>query len=260
MKDFILFMTLAFSTSLQAQTLLVPHPAVPFETYAAKCHTDGYICTQDYFKQKIFTDKSVAFEQFIESIDLYSENYRKSLFKKVHQLISEEQLSLDQVDLILKIIVKSETFEKNTSLTQIKNELIDLNNDLQNLIEDRTDFEFFILFKKALSKDQYNRIKYKIRFSLVTKITPYLTPGNALLNAAPLVAGFCETAKYNSVLKDKIHYTPLFESECALSNTLTTSKTNSSFKFKDYQTPLIYTAAGLLLISFFNQYKVDVTF
>lgn len=260
MKYLILFLTLASTPPLLAQTLLVPHSTVNFEEYNIKCHTDGYLCTQDYFKQVLINEKSIVFEQFIESVDLYQEDYRKNLFAKVQMLISQEVLSLEQIALVIKIISKSETFEINNSLTQIKNELIDLHQDMQNLIEEKSDIESYLLFKRALSKRQYSAMKYKIRFSLVTKITPFTAPNNVLQSATPLITGFCETAEYNPILNRSPRYVPLFASECALSEALTTSKTNSQFNFNDYKKPLIYTAAGLLLISFFNQYKVDVTF
>lgn len=257
---FFMIIILIFGYKSYAQNILVPHPTVDLAEYLIKCKSDGYICTHDYFKKTIIETESEPFNQFMESIDLQNEDYRKSLFLKIKNLLARENLNLDQIQLIVKIINRSDTIQSQNNLIPIKNELIELSNDLSRIFEERSDSEFYILHKVILTRKQYSLLKYKIKYSRVLKVNAYTEPTNSYDSAKSLISGECENARFSNLLtkNNEIKYIPLFSESCTNTDALTTSKSN--FNLVNYKKPIIYTAVGLLLVGFFNQYKVDVKF
>lgn len=256
----IFLITFILSLKVHAQVILVPAQDTPLETYLQKCKVEGYQCTQDYFKKNIITTKSEKFEQFIETLDLYSEDYRKTLLIKVKTLLSEENLGLEQVELLIKVISRFETLDRNVALTQLKNELKELSFDVQNIFEEKSDSETYVLFNKFLTKKQYLALKYKQKYTKTIKITPFTEPTNAAFSQITyLVQGNCDSFIPSSLLTD-LKYTTLFESDCGNSQAYTASTSTSTFKWSDYQKPLIYTAAAVLAIGLLSQYQVEITY
>lgn len=255
--------TFVLSFKLHAQVVLVPTKDMPLESYLQKCKVEGYQCTQDYFKKAILNKKSENFDQFIETLDLYSEDYRKTLLIKVKSLLSTENLNLEQVDLLIKVISRFESIDRNMALSQIKNELKELSFDVQNAFEEKSDSESYVLFNKFLTKKQYQALKYKQKYTRTVKITPFTEPVNAL-EAQPiyLVQGNCENYDFSSVLKadTNLRYTATFDNECGNTQAYTAQTSTSNFKWKDYEKPLIYTAAAAVLIGVLSQYQVEITY
>lgn len=258
----IFFTVFIFSLNLKAQVILVPSKEILLETYLQKCKVEGYLCTQDYFKNKIATQKSEKYDQFVENLDLYSEDYRKSLLVRFKAVLAED-LSLDQVDLLIKIISRFETIDKNITLSQIKNELKELSLDVQNMFEEKSESETYILFGKFLTKKQYLSIKFKQKYTHTKKITPFTEPQSAdQIRPVYLIQGECENYEFSSGLKERrdLHFTALFENECGLTRAFSGQSSFSEIKWKNYEKPLIYTAAAAVLITLLNQYQVEVTF
>jgi hypothetical protein len=256
----ILSLVLILTLKLQAQVILVPSKDVAIDIYLQKCKIEGYQCTQDYFKQSFIRHKSVAFEQFIENLDLYSEEYRRTLLLKVKNLLIDENLNLEQVELLIKIINRFETIDKNIVLTQIKNELKELSLDLQNIFEEKPEAETYVLFNKFLTKKQYLNLKYKQKYTKSIKITPFTEPINALeTQSHDLIQGNCENYT-TSPLLNELKYTTFFENECGNSHVYTAQVSSSEFKWKNYEKPLIYVAAAALVIGLLSPYQIEVTY
>lgn len=255
--------TFIFSIKLQAQVVLVPARDMSLEDYLQKCKMEGYQCTQDYFKKSLVNKPSENFEQFIEGLDLYSEDYRKNLLIKVKNLLKNENLNLEQIDLLIKVITRFESIDRNAALSQIKNELKELSFDVQNVFEEKSEGETYVLFNKFLTKKQYQTLKYKQKYTRTMRITPFTEPANAL-EAQPtyLVQGNCENYEFSSLLKSdaNLRYTATFANECGNTQAFTTQTSSSSFKWKDYEKPLIYTAAAAVLIGVLSQYQVEITY
>lgn len=256
----IFLLALILTLKARAQVVLVPDKDTPIDTYLQKCKVEGYQCTQDYFKQSLIQHKSEAFEHFIENLDLYSEDYRKTLLIKVKNLLTEENLNIEQVELLIKVITRFETIDKNNILTQIKNELKELSLDVQNLFEEKSEAETYVIFNKFLSKKQYLDLKYKQKYTKSIKITPFTEPMNALETPSRyLIQGNCENYSPSSTLNN-LKYTTIFKNECENSQMYTNQTSSSEFKWKNYQKPLIYVAAAALAISLLSQYQVEVTY
>ena len=258
----IFFTVFIFTLNLNAQVILVPSKKIPLETYLKKCKVEGYQCTQDYFKNKITTQKSEKYEQFVENLDLYSEDYRKTLLIRFKTLLSED-LNLEQVDLLIKIISRFETIDRNIKLSQIKHELKELSSDVQNMFEEKSESETYILFGKFLTKKQYLSIKYKQKYTQSKKITPFTEPQPAdQIRPVYLIQGECEKYEFSNGLKEHqdLRFTALFETECGLTRAFSGQSSFSEIKWKNYEKPLIYTAAAAVLITLLTQYQVDVTF
>ncbi len=252
----IFFTILILALNSEAQVILVPAKDFPLETYLQRCKLPGYQCTQDYFKQQLTTQKSVAFDQFIETLDLYSEDYRKMLPIKMKTLLSQENFSLEQVDLMIKVITRFETIDKNAVLTQIKNELKELSFDVQNIYQENSESETYVLFNKFLTKKNYLELKFKQKYTKTLKITPYTEPMNVFdTKTTYLLQGNCEIFQVSQLLKD-LKYTTAFENECGSSYALA----NSEFKWKGYEKPLIYTVVAAVVIGLLSQYQVEVTY
>ncbi|MBC7457063.1 MAG: hypothetical protein H7235_02205 [Bdellovibrionaceae bacterium] len=248
------------SFKLQAQVILVPSKDMALDPYLQKCKVEGYQCTQDYFKKNMANTKSEKFEQFIETLDLNSEDYRKTLIIKVKNLLTQENLNLDQVNLLIKVITRFETIDRNVILSQIKNELKELSLDVQILFEEKSEAETYVLFNKFLTKKQYMALKYKQKYTRTMKITPFAEPTNALeLRANDLIQGNCESYT-PSFLLTNLKYTIVFANECENSQAYTAQTSTSEFRWKDYEKPLMYTAALALAIGLLSQYQVEITY
>ncbi len=255
--------TFALSFKLHAQVVLVPAKDMPLESYLQKCKLEGYQCTQDYFKKSILNKKSENFDQFIETLDLYSEDYRKTLLIKVKNLLSTENLSLEQADLLIKVISRFESIDRSIALSQIKNELKELSFDVQNVYEEKSDGETYALFNKFLTKTQYQALKYKQKYTRTLKITPFTEPRNAL-EAQPtyLIQGNCENYDFSSLLKAdmNLRYTATFKNDCGNTQAYSAQTSTANLIWKDYEKPLIYTAVAAVLIGVLSQYQVEITY
>lgn len=255
----------AKAQNFEQRVLLIPHVSVPMETYIIRCQNEGYQCTQDYFKQFLINEKSTIFEKFLETIDLSSEDYRENLFAKIKNILNEENIDLEQADLLVKIISKAETFDKNPRLHEVKTELKELIFDLRNLVEDKSEAESFFIFKKMISKKQFALIKYKIKYIRVLHITPYTWPTDAFSKISiPLIRGFCDSFEWAKELKNPglPHYIALFNQECPLPVSLSSLPSNSStsFQWKDYKNPILYTALATAALFFLNSYNMQIEY
>ncbi len=256
----IFLFVLILNLKLQAQVILVPAQDITLEAYLQKCKVEGYLCTQDYFKKFLTTNKSEAFEHFIENLDLYSEDYRKTLLIKIKKLLADENLNIEQVELLIKVITRFETIDKNIILNQIKNELKELSLDVQSLFEEKSEAETYVLFNKLLTKKQYLALKYKQKYTKSIKITPFTEPTNALeTQSRYLVQGNCENYA-SSPLLNNLKYTTIFENECGNSQAYMNQTSTSEFKWKNYEKPLIYAAAAALAIGLLSPYQIEVTY
>lgn len=256
----VFLITFLLSFQLQAQVILVPSKDMSLDVYLQKCKIDGYQCTQDYFKKILTSNRSEKFEQVIENLNLYSEDYRKTLLVKVKNLLLQENLNLEQVELLIKVITRFESIDRNIVLSQIKNELKELSLDVQSLFEEKSEGESYVLFNKILTKKQYLALKYKQKYTKTMKITPFTEPRNALETQSNyLIQGNCENYTPSQILTD-LKYTTVFENECGRSQVYTAQTSTSNFKWKDYEKPLIYTAAAAVLIGLLTQYQVEITY
>jgi len=257
----IFFITFVLSFKLQAQVILVPSKDMSLDTYLQKCKMEGYQCTQDHLKKIVTTSQSEKFDQFIETLDLYSTDYRKNLLIKVKGLLETENLSLEQAELLVKVITRFESIDRNIALSQIKNEIKELSFDVQNVFEEKSDSETYVLFHKFLTKKQYQALKYKQKYTKTIKITPFTEPMNATeTQPTYLVQGNCDNYDYSPILKadPTLRYTAAFQNDCG--NTQSYTAQASTFKWNDYQKPLIYTAAAILAIGLLSQYQVEITY
>lgn len=258
MKNILFLFILGLSISSFAQVVLIPEKNVPLQDYLSKCRLEGYQCAQDYFKLQITNEDSKEFDHFLENIDLYNEDYRRSSYLRMKNILSTENISTEQAELLLKVIKKQESIEKNQPLLEIKNEIADLLTELSQMSDEKSDAEIYLLFKRSLSKKQFTKIKYKIKYTQVIRITPYTEPTTTEnLNPRYLLSGTCDSSIASPLIEASpaLRYQPLFQDSCS-SVALSETKTD----WISYQKPLVYTLAAAAAVFLLSSYELQIQY
>jgi hypothetical protein len=261
MNYYILFIFLFLSSILNAQVLLVPHTTVEIREYHEKCRLNGYSCTDQYFINSILNNKSSVFDAFIETLDLYNPSFRANLEYKIGTLLKNEFLDLDQVQLIIQIIQKSNSLENSKNLNAIQKNLENVVISLNKIAENREGSEMVIILKKVLSLEQYLLIQNQAQNLKTTLISPYYMPRSPPEPRKPLLQGDCQRPIYSeSITTQESKYVALFSEKCLWFNDNTQSSLTANKGENSYIKPALYTTAGLLLITALTQYKISISF
>lgn len=256
-KTLFLFI-LVFSQLSLAQVVIIPEKSISLSDYLTKCRIEGYQCVHDYFKLTLDNQNSEAFDHFLETIDLYNEDYRKIFFDRIKTLLAEENISVLQAELLLKVIKKYESIEKSPSVLEIRNEITDLLTDLRQMPDEKSDTESYFIFKKIISKKQYAQLKYKIKYTRVIRITPYTepTPANNL-NPTYLIGGTCDSPTVSALVEGfkSVHYVPMFTDPCS-----STAFSETKVEWVQYQKPVLYTLAAAAAIFLLSSYELKIEY
>lgn len=182
---FILFLS-SFS---YAQVLLVPSADRGFETYKTNCEKPGYLCTTSFFLEQAQKQATPQFDLLIDEIDYSAKEFRENLPDRILKVLKSEMISIDQVEILLKLIEQTQIFmdaKKLKTLQAIEKQLQENRSWVQAEESKELPSEFIIVFKKALPlkdlrKFQTSFLKPKldsVTFNRATSSTEYLAIGD----------------------------------------------------------------------------------
>ncbi len=266
MKSLIVLM---ISQVAWGQILLVPDPTVLFDDYKNHCVKVGYVCTMTFALQKAEQMDSPKFNLLINELDYSSELYREQFLSHLFKSIREENLSIDQIEISIKILEKMREFsdakmQKNYQLVENQlNELLNLvkSNELTELPE-----RFLIILKKpiainAVKKWSLDQLKFKIDLVDFNR-APFeiKLAGDDKKNGEQLVTGFCDgTVIHPSIQAEK--WSIDSDTPCGFAAHFSKMKNSAANMISDNKYTLF--TAGLIVVGasiFLSQYEVKFNF
>ena len=241
----ILLSILFVSHSTWAQVLLIPDSKIDFEKYRLNCQKEGYTCTMPYFLQKAQQDGSPRFDELLNQLDYSSETFKSQFLSQYYLILKEDSLSLEQAEILLKIIQQLSQFER---LEKQLEELIGLvkSSEISELTA-----HYQIVLKKPVS-DMFKKNWRPEYF----KVKVFNVAFNKSIDNFDLVDGECEKARLHPSLQvskwqiDSKKHCGFAEHFAVATNIVKENKTG-------------FVATGLILIGaaiFINQYEVKFTF
>lgn len=263
MKNILRFTIILLATlnasSLFAQTIIVPATEVSVETYLERCHKEGYVCGHEFMTEKLISTATPEFDQLINQLDLLNEDQRKKLPTDIISILKNELISVDQLNALMQMCEKALSLDKSLKLDFILKELTEVYQAISSVTEKENESTVFIVFKKRLTQNQFDKLKYKIQNYKYYKVDPFqLSERNQ--NEVLFVSGTCQK-KYISPLitKDLVHQQvyPLFQNDCASDfNFQTSVKSVSEFTSKNKNT-ILWTLAAVGAAFFANNYNIE---
>ncbi len=254
------FFFLLFLTQISfAQVLLLPDQTVDFKQYRTSCEKEGYLCTTQFQLQYVKSLETPQFDDFVNQLDYSSDTFKNEFIVKFFKILKEESISVDQIDMMVKIIQQLKEFsdvdkkKQFTLLEQQLNGLIQLikENQLTELPEN-----YLIVFKTAVPSDFLKYLKppfFKVKF--------YNSVFNKVLGEdASFVDGVCKSVQVHpSVINKKWQ----IESEraCGLSEHFSRATKSTGDFVEKHQAGLITT--GIVLVGaaiLMNNYEIKLTF
>lgn len=261
-----LLVLIYFPIFSQAAVLLVPDTNVLFANYQTECKKNGYQCTYDFFQSQLASEPTPLFDNFINSVDLSTAEFKQSALNNLQNLLTKEMISEDQLDLILTFlqqlreeghaVSKSSLLEK--SLLKAK----ELLQKSKPLLE--ADQENYIIFmKKALPTSELKKINsvllrlpyYQMNFNK----TPLFKAKNQNTTSQDLAIGFCEKAQINDLIQNQ-HWQILNHKPCSFNEQIQKVTSAATTKISENKSWIL---TGALLIGaavLMSQYEVKLQF
>jgi hypothetical protein len=258
---------IVFSHILTAQTLILPESDVDFKTYRSTCEKVSYYCTDKFFINLYAEKETPQFEELINSIDLSSKVFVQSFTKKITQVLQNEMLSVEQLEMSLKLIAQvSEAVENKNQLSLIESDLKQIKDSLTNAKQLPVSENFYLFFKKPISESDLKSLrtlvlKYPLVKTYFNSVPQLASVRSLRFNSVnePLLNGHCETAQMNPQILVTA-WQPLANSACTFSeqvSNVSSTVTSSVNKNRGWLlTGAIVVGAAILL----NQYEVQFTF
>lgn len=261
---FFLFMAMNSVQSVHAQVLLVPDSKMEFSNYRQKCKKDGYFCTFDYQLQQIRLRETPLLNQLLENLDYSSEAFRNELAQKSLMILKSEQLSIEQVEILIKVVEQT----KNLQLTQNSKALQNIETQMREMLEqvqheqlNELPAEFLVAFKKPLPLNFLKNKKVfflkietsKIEFNKTVKDSQTIETKN-------LVTGDCENALVDTSLQ-QLKWQIASNQVCSLQQGLSQVQTSTFNFIEKNKNPLLVT--GLIVLGaaiLMNNYEVTLNF
>lgn len=252
----ILTLLLSYNSLSYSKTLLLPEPNYDFNIYLAKCQKEGFICTHDYFLSEALNKPTPQFDVLINSIDLSSDIFIQNFSKKIALIINTEMISLDQLDMILKLIEQVKPLLVNKiQIEFIESELIYLKNTLLESPNMSVHNEFVIVFKKPVSPSFFKKLKTILvkPFSLLIQYDKVPQTANSLFS------GDCETAKINEAITIE-HWQTLSIKSCSISESIKNTTNHLINKVDENKNSLLLGALAVGAILYLNKYEISFQF
>lgn len=259
MKFFIIFWILNFYQFSKADTILVPDLNVSFELYKEHCAKPGYICTTNFNLERIQNQSTPQFDLLLNDLDYLSENFRKDLAGRSLNILKNEMLSVEQIEILLKLLEQAQDFSSGDKIKQlqtIKRQLEETLQLLQNNPLPELTESFFVVFKRPTSEKNFKKIDQQTLRIKAAKIDFNRDSETRLA----FVQGQCELAQVHSLFQNEKW---LIDSNqnCHFSQTITKAATLTSEFVQEHKTALVITglaAVGAALL--LKNYDVQFSF
>ena len=196
----------------------------------------------------------------LNQLDYSSESFRSQFLVNFYSLLKEESLSLEQAEMLLKILQQTKDFSdtpKQKNFQTLENQL----NELIKLVKasELTELtaHYLIVLKKPVAVDfqkkwrsEFFKVKtLKIEFNRTLEVENH-----------PLVQGECEQAEVHPSLQTA-KWQIESETRCGFIEHLSAAQTSTAEFMGEHKNALITT--GLVLVGaaiFLNQYEVKLNF
>lgn len=256
-----------FSLELSAETLIIPEENVSFQNYRENCEKNSYLCTDRYFIDFFNQSETLQFDELVNSIDLTSKDYIRTITKKLSSILQSEVLSIEQLEMCLRLISQVEELVDNKSqLSLIEADLKLIKNFLSKTTAHLPTESFFIIFKTPVSENDFKSLKgllikfpvVQLHFASVPLIGHTLNFKWAS-NSEPLLKGRCEKAQLSKGVAIS-KWQPLALEMCSLTREFSRVSTSVAKSISEnkkwYITGAVLLGAAVLL----NKYEVQFQF
>jgi len=252
---FILFLS-SFS---YAQVLLVPSADRSFEAYKTNCEKPGYLCTTSFFLEQAQKQGTPQFDLLIDELDYSAKEFRENLPDRILKILKTEMISIDQVEILLKLIEQTEAFieaKKLKTLQVIEKQLQENRSWAQADELKELPGEFLIVFKKALPLKNLRKFQTSFLKPKIDKIQFNLAPSSS----ESLASGDCKSEVMHSLIQN-LKWQMDREHTCDFADQFSqVSSSTSNFVSQNKTTlitlGLVAIGAALLL----NNYEFEVSF
>lgn len=243
----------------QAQVLLVPAKDVGFEKYKEQCTKTGYTCTTNYFLEQIQKQETPLFDSLLNDLDYSSAKFCDELPKRILKILKEEQISIEQVEMLQKLIEQAKEFSGTAALKQLQ--VIEKQiKDNRQLVQAENNVDlpesFLIVFKTALAVKSEKKFKADL-FKLKTiRIEFNQTPETR----QDLVMGDCQNEVLHSSIQD-LKWQVVREKSCSFSEQFSrVSASTSNFISQNKTSLLVVGALAVGAAVLMHNYEVQFSF
>ncbi len=252
-------MVLLFSSVAFSQVILIPDQTVDFNRYQKACGKEGYLCTMKYNLEQVRQMETPQFNELVNQLDYSSETFRNDFVSNFFKIAKEESLSLEQIEILQKIIEQLKEFSDQQRQKQFNfvekqlNELVALVkvNELTELPA-----EYLIVFQKPVPLSFIKNLKPNY-FKMKIFRSSYQSP---IDSGETFVAGLCESAQIHPSLQNK-KWQIESEKVCGFAEHFSQARKSTGDFMVRHQTGLI--TAGLVLVGtaiLMNNYELKFTF
>ena len=148
--------SLMTSYSAVAQTLLVPDESIHASDYTEKCQREGYTCIQNFLLTQKIHEPTPLFDTLMDTMDLNEQNFLSSLPKQVQKIIESESVSLEQLEMLVRLLEQADTRNSLRLLNELKFIVSAIPTDKK---VSPLDGDYILFFKTPLSKKEFHSIK-----------------------------------------------------------------------------------------------------
>ena len=259
--------TILNAQNVFAETVLVPDDSIGIEQYTAKCHLDGYTCTQKYFYDEQVQKPTPQFDALIDSIDLADKNFVANLPKTVQNILQKEMVSIEQLEMMMRLLEQSQDqIKEMKAIKQLTDELRYIQTSLPN---DKTfnlnQEKMVVFFKKVFTVEAFKQIKksylnlpyVEIYFNKVPVTNSMKTKSYAATEN--LVNGICENANISGNVA-LTQWKVMSKKSCGWSESITKSTSGFTSTIKENKGWLITGAVLIGAAILASQYEVKFQF
>lgn len=265
MRNLIFILISFVSISAFAKTLVLPSEDMTFDIYKERCQKEGYQCTIPYFIAQIKNEIPAEYESMISNLDLLKPEQVAQIEDSLSHILTNTALDFEQAESLLDLIDKALVLKKSQKLDYLKSILsksLNLIKIIPEVNEEKwmSSESLYLVYKKVISAENYNKIRSQIAGINVYKITSNYYPQQINIKSqapTPLLSGSCESPSY-SISQEQV--LPLFKEECSFANSWSQSSDKVTSFVKEHKTSLIVTGLVIGAAIFLNKYKMEVRF
>lgn len=259
MKYFATLILMLFSSNLFAQVLLVPTPDRDFNSYSESCQKQGYLCTTTFFSEQLKEKETLQFDLLLEDLDYSSKEFCSELPNRILKILKTEMISLEQVEVILKLIEQAKNFsslQQTKSLHVIETQLQEDLATIKKATLIPLPAAFIMIFKKPIPSNLASQFKNRFIKYKIETINFALAPSSS----ENLVLSYCKDEKIHPAISD-IKWQIDSESSCGITSQFSKFSESSSNFIKENRTVLIIgSAIAIGATILFNKYDIQLSF
>lgn len=251
-----------------ADTLVIPSFDVSATDYFKFCSRPGYICTTNYFMNQFQLKKSDRFEQLITQLDLTDDAFLNQLPQWIQTIITTEPLSEEQAESLKDLCLKSYAITKSLVFKSLADTLnqaliatkLNLNIDNIDYSQYKNNQTYYLVFKKILNEDDYQKVKFKLgsiavfRFSYNQKLISANSKLTYMMN------GQCLNYQIIVDIPTGQQILPLFNDSCTLSDSLENGLSKTSQFISDNKSTIIWISLAAIAVIVSQKYEIELTF